>query len=123
MTGSVEFPAMRAQVVSAVRALADRSYQDANWGHVEPGVNFYDDLTLNVHILYDDCAVLPDPAARLGVVLLPGDLDVLVHLHDALGPMLADLGNSPDDSYLADPRWDSVLEAAQAALAAMTSSD
>ena len=114
---------MRSQVVSAVRALADRSYQDASWGHVEPGVKFYDDLTLNVHILYDDCAVLPDPTVRLGTVLLPGDMDVLVHLHDALGPMLADLGNSPDDSYLADPRWDSVLEAAQAALAAMTSRD
>lgn len=123
MTSTVEFPAMRAEVVSAVRALADRAYQEARWGRVEPGVNFFDDLTLNVHILYDDCVVLPNPASRLGTVLLPEDVDVLVRLHEALGPMLADLADSPDSSYLEDPRWNLVLDAAQAALHVMAPSD
>lgn len=121
MTSSVEFPAMRSEVLAALGSLSDRSYQHDRWGHVEPGVNFYDDLTLSVHILYDDCAVLPNPSERLGTVLLPDDIDVLVRLHEALGPMLADLGDNPDSAYLADPRWDSVLAAAQAAEAAMKS--
>jgi len=110
---------MRAEVVAAVTSLSDRTYQETRWGVVEPEVNFYDDLTLDVHILYDDCAVLPDPESMLGTVLLPEDVAVLVALHRALGPMLTDLGDAPDSAYLKDPRWDSVLAAAKEALAVM----
>lgn len=123
MTKPVEFPSMRSEVISALRSLSDRAYQEARWGRVEPGVNFFDNLTLNIHTLYDDCCVLPEPESRLGTVLLPADVDVLLRLHAVLWPILADLGEKPDAAYLQDPRWGRVLNAAKQALAVMTSSD
>lgn len=119
VTHSVEFPAMRLEVMSALSSLSDRAYQDEHWGVVEAGVNFFDDLTLTVHTLYDDCAVLPDPAPRVGTVLLPTDVTGLVRVHGALGPLLAEHGDAPDSCFTSDPRWDTVIDAAREALRAM----
>jgi hypothetical protein len=43
------------------QALVDPQHQRLRWGRVEEGVRYYDDLDINVHILYDDCQVLPSP--------------------------------------------------------------
>jgi hypothetical protein len=123
MITSVEFPAMRDEVVAALRSLADPQHQRTHWGVSEPGVNYYDDLTLNVHILYDDSQVLPDPSAAVGAVLSEGEVDPLRTVHDALGPILDELGDRPDSDYLADTRWPAVVAAAQSALDAMRQSE
>lgn len=117
----VEFPSMRSDVVDALRSLADRGYQEREWGQFRADENRYDDLTLNVNVLYDDCRVLPDPASRIGTVLLASDVEPLTRLSDALTPLIAELGDSADSSYLADPRWDQVVEAARAALTQLES--
>lgn len=118
----VQFPRMREYVLDALMSLADREYQAREWGVYKKEENRYDDLTLNVHILYDDCEVLPDPASRVGSVLLPGDIQPLLRLDRALDPLIRELGDRPDSDYLSDPRWNEVLEAACAAVAVFENS-
>lgn len=119
---TVQFPDMRLEVIAALRALADPE-QQRSWGKVEDGVAYYDDLTLNVHVLYDDCQVLPDPSGRVGSVLLPGEVSALRAVHDALNPLLDDLGEKPDADYLADPRWATVQAASAEALRTMAAAE
>lgn len=110
---------MRLEVISAVRSLSDRQHQEAQWGRYESGVNYYDDLTLNVHVLYDDCAVLPQPHNAVPDILYEEEVPAFLDLEHALGPMISDLGDQSDDIYMSDPRWAGVLDAAGRALAAM----
>ena len=107
---------MRAEVLEALKALSDREYQEREWGKYQEAVCRYDDLALNVHILYDDCRVLPDPSSQVGSVLFPEDVDYLRRVDAVLGPLIDQLGRSPDAEYLADPRWDLVVDAAAEAL-------
>lgn len=115
----IEFPAMREQVIAAIRALADPRHQATRWGVYEPGVDYYDDLTLNLHILYDDCRVLPGPDDAVGSLLLAQEVPALRALEERLGPLIDDLGDRPEADYLSDPRWQSVIEASKSVLAAM----
>jgi hypothetical protein len=123
MRPPVEFPEMRDQVIAALQSLADPSHQRVQWGRYEEGVNYYDDLTLNVHVLYDDTQVLPDPSRSVGAVLYEDEVEALRRLDAALGPMLDELQDSSDSTYLADPRWPEVVAAARAALDVMRSSE
>jgi hypothetical protein len=123
MTADIIFPEMRHEVIDALRSLSDPLHQRARWGRVEEGVNYYDDLTLNVHTLYDDCQVLPSPDSAVPDVLHDAELPAFRALDAALGPMLRELGDRPDEEYLADPRWDNVIRAASSALAAMRACD
>jgi hypothetical protein len=115
---TVQFPEMRLEVVEALQSLADPQRQK-KWGQVKDGINYYDDLTLNVNILYDDCQVLPDPSLSIGSILYPNERDVLHAVHEALNPLLNNLGNKPDGDYLADPQWPAVIMAAREALQTM----
>lgn len=111
---------MRAEVVRAVSALADPEYQRRVWLRREyPRDDFYDDLTINVHILFDDSEVLPEPAHRVGWVVLETELPALAVLGQRLDAVVSDLGEAADEEYLADPRWDGVVAAAARAHAAM----
>ena len=123
MSEAVTFPNMRLEVIAALRSLSDRLNQQTRWGRFEEGVDFYDDLSLNVHILYDDCMVLPEPETAVPDVIHESEVPAFLELGNALGPMLQDLGDAPDDAYMSDPRWASVVDAAGAALAAMRQAD
>jgi hypothetical protein len=116
---NVEFPAMRDEVISALQSLADPEYQRTRWGVSVPGDSYYDDLTLNVHILYDDTKVLPDPESTVGTVIVDSDVAGLAALENALRPLLDEFGDSPDVTYVSDPRWSDVVAAARNALEAM----
>lgn len=120
---AVEFPEMRDQVISALRSLADPDHQRLRWGRAEEGVNYYDDLTLNVHILYDDCQVLPSPESTVLTVLHEREVPAFRALDAVLNPLFVDLGERPDSEFLADLRWPRVVEAARDALAVMEESD
>lgn len=119
MKASVRFPQMRNYVIDALRSLADVNHQRVVWGCYEEGVPYYDDLTLNVHVLYDDCQVVPEPSTAVGAVLFEHEVPALTALDAALGPMIDDLQDASDDAYIADPRWPDVVAAAAAALVAM----
>lgn len=123
MSGTVEFPNMRAEVIGALRALSDPEHQRAVWGKYEPGVPYYDDLDLNVHILYDDTQVLPDPASAVPSLLHKSEVPALQAVDAVLGQMILDLGDRPDAEYLSDPRWRAVVRAAGEALTVMETSD
>lgn len=115
----VEFPEMRREVMRALASLADLQFQERVW--LDPAAP--EDFGMNVHILFDDCEVLPEPAARVGSVLVEGaELQALRELAERLEPLLDDLGDSCDDVYLTDTRWPDVVSRASLALAAMVRS-
>ncbi|WP_116951274.1 SCO4402 family protein [Jiangella endophytica] len=123
MTDEIQYPSMRAQIVSALESLSDPVHQSTRWGRVEEGVNYYDDFSMAVHILYDDTTVLPSPENSVPSLLHPEEVPALRALDEALDPMITDLSGSPDEVYLADPRWAGVVGAARTALLTMRSSD
>lgn len=113
----VEFTEMRTEVINAIGALADRGYQQRVWvGHEYPSQDYYDDLTLNINILYNDTRVLPDPGDAVGSILFPTEVKELRFLAEALTPLIDELGDSDDVTYLSDPRWDEVVSRAGDAL-------
>lgn len=113
---TIKYPGVRTQVLAAVEALADREYQERVWiRHELPHPGYYDELDLSVHTLFDDAAVLPDPASAVGTVLHPDEVGPLDGLGAVFGPLIDDLGDQPDAVYLADPRWDDVVRAAAGA--------
>jgi hypothetical protein len=120
----VRFPQMRADAVDAVRSLADPDHQQRVWLRREyPQPGYFDDLTTNITILYDDTRVLEDPAATVGAVLRSDrEAAALAPLAEALDKMFAEMGTSCDDaSYLNSAHWPAVVEAARSALGALTS--
>lgn len=117
---SVRHPSMRAEVVLAVQSLADPAYQQRVWIRREyPQDNFYDDLTQNVNILFDDTGVLPDPSSAVGDVLYSNEVDPMATLNNVLDPLIDELGNADDSQYLDHPQWPVVVRTAQAAYAAL----
>jgi hypothetical protein len=110
---------MRLDVLDALESLGDAEHQRNAWGVAGEGNRTYDDFTLNVHLLYDDTTVLPDPRSRVGEILLPEDVAPLERLGARLGPLLTRLGNSPDAEYLSDPSWPAVVEAAKEAYSSL----
>lgn len=122
MTRSIQFPEMRVEVIAALESLSDPARQE-RWGQVEEGVSYYDDLTLNVHTLYDDCMVLPDPQGAVPAILHPDEIPAFRDLERVLGPMISDLGDRADVDYLADSRWPTVMQAARKALSLMEACD
>lgn len=123
MTNSIQFPTMRALVVDALRALSDPDHQRAKWGKYDPTANYYDDLDVNIHTLYDDTTVLTDPELAVPGLLYPSEVSSLRAVDRVLGSMIRDLGDRPDEEYLSDPRWPGVVRAAGEALAVLIAND
>lgn len=121
MNMTAKYPSMRWSVLDAVASLADEEYQRQMWvGTSAPTPGVFDDLTLNVNILFDDCEVLPDPTRALGAVLVPGDdMGRLRRLGEVLSSLIDRHGSEPDINYLNDPEWKEVVRLAGLALAAM----
>lgn len=119
----VNFLAMRLEIIEAMRSLSDVEHQRLQWGNYDPEINYYDDLRLNLQMLYDDTAVLPDPAASVPDLLHASEVDALAGVDLALRPMMDDLGAADDSRYTRDPRWAGVVSAAAQALDAMRASD
>ena len=121
MSLTAKYPAMRWSVLDALASLADEEYQREMWtGNSLPRSDWFDDLTLNINILFDDCEVLPDPEKALGAVLVPGDdIERLRRLGAVLSRLIDRHGNKPDINYLNDPEWQEVVRLADLALAAM----
>lgn len=118
---SVEFPDMRLNAISALMSLADSAKQDM-WGQDFDGL-YYDDLTMDVNILYDDCEVLPNPEISVGSVVHLSEVAALREVDKALRPLLDELGESPDEAYRAHPGWGKVMAAAAEALRQMEPND
>ena len=122
MNGSIKLPEMRLEVIAALESISDPLRQE-RWGRVEEAVNYFEDLTLNVNILYDDCMVLPEPQSAVPDILRQEEVSALTKLDRVLDPMIRELGDRPDVAYTSDKRWPSVMEAAATALAVMQQSD
>jgi hypothetical protein len=115
----------RVNVRAAIEGLSDPEYQRRVWGRVQKGSRRQDDLSMAVHILYDDFVVLPDPAERVGWALYPSEVDSFVALDAVFGPLLVDttMIGKPDSAYQSDPRWPAVVAAARVCLVAMDAAE
>jgi hypothetical protein len=123
MNHVVQFPQMRLNVMDTLADLADREYQERAWIHHDYQPHVFTDLNLGIHILYDDCVVLPNPEESIGSILLPGDeVDYLRELGKVLDVLIDRHGDSPDTVYMDDELWEDVLKWARLALAAMVRS-
>jgi hypothetical protein len=120
---SVRFPEMRSEVMRALQALADPDYQRRVWvNRVYPHPGFYDDFTLNIHILYDDTRVLEAPHEVVGSVLSSDlEAEAMARLAHVINSLFERVGTDlSDEDYLRQPEWSSVVEQAQAALATLS---
>lgn len=117
----VEFPAMRLEVAAALASLADPGYQVRAWlEHRFEAPGAYEDLSMVLHILYDDIQVLPDPSRRIGSVLISGaEVDALGRLAGPLTAVVDRLGDVEVVAYLDAPEWPQIVDAASIALASM----
>ncbi|WP_206506678.1 SCO4402 family protein [Streptomyces chrestomyceticus] len=118
----VQFPEMRERIISAVRHLSDPQYQQKVWLNKEyPHDGYYDDFTLTFNSL-QDTAVLDDTTAAIGITLTSSAEAVpMQHLADRLDNIIDTVGGqAPDSVFLTSPLWDSVVDAAQRALEALT---
>ncbi|GAA2807154.1 SCO4402 family protein [Crossiella cryophila] len=115
----VRFPGLRFQVLAAVRALADREYQERVWLDLS-NVETLDEC---VHVLFDDTEVLSDPASSVGEILHANEVEPLRQAGLVFDALITDLGDVRDEVYLADPRWPGVLAKAEAAWAVMTANE
>lgn len=121
---AIRYPEMRAEVVEATRALADPEYQHRVWIRGEyPHEGFYDDLTTNIHTLFDDVCVLPNPHSRVGFVLYPNEVEALHALGELLDPLINELGDTNDAQYLSHPQWPEITNKAQHAYETLRSND
>ncbi|MGX1887569.1 SCO4402 family protein [Streptomyces sp. NPDC055287] len=121
----VKLPEMRAEIISALRALSDTGYQKRVWIDRDyPHPDYYDDFTLNVNVLYDDTTVLADPEAALGYTLTSeAEVRVMKTLADVLGNTLSQVGREATDAeFLASPCWPQVVATATRALSVLTGS-
>jgi hypothetical protein len=119
----VRFPQMRDEVVGAVQALADPEYQQRVWiRHELPQPDYYDDFTLNIHILYDDTRVLEVPDETVGDVLRsPAEAAAMAPLAQRIDALFERYGTDlSDQEYLDTPEWPAIVRAAQTALATLT---
>jgi hypothetical protein len=121
---SVRLPAMRDEVIRALENLSDREHQQRVWiEHELPEPDYYDELNLEVHVLFDDIDVCVDPDRWVGEVLRAAEVEPLRALGSALGALIDDLGDAPDADYLADSRWPRIVELAGQALGVMRAPD
>lgn len=116
---NVRLPEMRAEIISALQALASPDHQQKVWIERKyPHEGYYDDFTLNVNILYDDTTVLRSPEDALGYTLASeGEVRAMESLAQALDTALDEVGrDATDKEFTLSPYWPGVIRAAQAAL-------
>ena len=117
----VKLPYVRREVIISIASLADRTHQQRVWiRHELPYQNYYDELALAVHTLFDDTEIFPVPGPADGFTLLPGnERERLRAVGARLDRMIIRLGAIDDARYLADPQWSEVVDLSQRCLTAM----
>ncbi|MEV4096180.1 SCO4402 family protein [Streptosporangium saharense] len=111
----IRFLSMRDEIISSVNTLANREYQQNVWVERKyPHPGYYDDFSMNIHILYDDTNVLEDPEGAIGTYLTSHDeAEALANLHEALEALFTELGTELTDiEYINSAYWEAVVEAA-----------
>ncbi|WP_435270446.1 SCO4402 family protein [Streptomyces sp. 1222.5] len=121
MTGDVEFPDARMNVLAALESLADPDHQQRVWRDRTPRADDpVNDFDLAVHTLFDDTRVLENPEPPVGEVLASErEVRAARDLAAVLGPLIDELGDVGDEVYLDSPRWPAVVTAARTMLETM----
>lgn len=120
----VEYPAMRAELLDHLGALADRQYQLEAWvrHNFPPDVEF-DEFAECVHFFFDDTELGTAPENLIGI-LLHDKVEVVAikHLARALDRLFQVHGTGlSDKAYIETAEWPDVVSRAQEALDLMRS--
>jgi hypothetical protein len=113
--GKVKNPDMRREVALALEHLADPNYQRRVWVERQyPSPNYYDDLSMAVHTLYDDTALGTDVQREIGATLANEREALLVsEVVRALDDIFSEVGtDAADTTILASANWPRVVAAA-----------
>ncbi|MDH6221681.1 SCO4402 family protein [Streptomyces pseudovenezuelae] len=119
----VDFPEMRENILSAVRALSDSEYQDRVWVRREyPQEGYFDDFSLNLNILFDDTLVLEEPTLALGKTLRSQEeVAAMTELAERIELVLKTEGSDRSDAeYMESRHWPGVVESASRAYLILT---
>lgn len=114
MNDKIKYPEMRGEVLTALRSLSDIEHQRTRWGRSYD--DYYGDLDLNIHVLYDDTSVLEDPDLTVGSIVYSNEVPLLRALDEVLNPILDEVGDRPDSDYINHAKWATVLNAAAQAV-------
>lgn len=110
---------MREEVFRAIRALSDRGYQDRVWNCKNPVDSFYDELNLNVHILFDDTEVFSAPESAVGYYLYADEVSSFREVGPFYDALIDALGDQSQEVYLSDPRWGNIVQRAKSTMWSM----
>ena len=117
----VTYPALRREVVTALRSLSDVEYQERVWVRQElPHPKYYDEFQLELDTLFNDIDVCRDPESWVGSVLYRDEVSYLRSLGVALDEITADDSLGEDEEFIADARWPRIVELAHSALSKLT---
>ncbi len=122
--GKIRYPDMRREVALAVEHLADPEYQQRVWvERTYPSPNYYDDLNMTLHTLYDDTGIASDVQGEIGATLLnEREAGLVQEVVRALDDVLAEVGDrAPDGAILGSDGWPRVVAAAREAWREMSS--
>jgi hypothetical protein len=122
----VEHPEARMRLLDTLQALADPDHQRRIWVERSfPHPDYYEDLDLHIHQLYDDSDVAEDPRGHIGYTLRNEDeARAMENLNAVLSPLIDSLPPDVDDAtVIAMPEWQAVIAAARQALRAFPESD
>ncbi|WP_370949661.1 hypothetical protein AB5J62_19435 [Amycolatopsis sp. cg5] len=114
----VTYPAMRANIVEALRAMADPEHQNRVWLREEYARDgSYDDFTLHINS-FDDLQMRDFPERTVGDILRnKEELQAIRAVNDALATLFDRLGYQlSDEEYVNSPEWPQVVKTASAAL-------
>jgi hypothetical protein len=114
----LRYPEMRRELVSYIKSLADKQYQQGVWlnGDLHPDI-VHDELDYAIHFLYDDTILAKDPYALIGWILLSKEeAEAITRLIENLDLLFDKYGTELEDrDYLRKNEWLDVLQAAKSA--------
>lgn len=109
----LRFPAMRRELVSALKDLSDTEAHSSYLSDDSTDGNDFDSrLAIAVHFLFDDTQLKEDPESHIGFFLVDREEAAAINkLILALDPLLGEQGSRLDsDRLLRHPRWAEIAE-------------
>jgi len=115
----VKFPHMRMELISYIRGLSNKEYQYDEWVLHKGKGGVEDSFDLVAHFFYDDTTIHEDADEYIGLIFVSkNEADLVKNIVDRIDIIFEKYGlELSDKEYIDKPEWNSVIDAAQKALA------
>lgn len=120
-TTSLQYPGMRFRLISCLEDLSNKQKQTKDWVKISVPHFFWDNLSEDVAIIFDEFSLDSNPEKALGSILRDNkEIETINPVVNSLNRVLNKIGiEQPDSAYLNSPLWDDVVEAAKHAYAVL----